>query len=244
MPDTRTHRGAHPEDPRLFRQEQLPALRAGCHDLAWLLSQGYASKSALKLVGDRYALTQRQRMALARTACSDEAAQRSAATMRSPTDLKGQDLWIDGYNVLTSIEAAIAGGVILVARDRCYRDLASMHGSWRKVTETEPAIERIGQYLAAHQVQRCFWLLDRPVSNSGRLRGMLLQTATRMGWDWTVQLEANPDRLLCHCCQTVASSDREVLAQVSRWLNLVRLVIDDSLATSWIVDLTNAATDK
>ena len=38
--------------------------------------------------------------------------------------------------MLTTIEAALAGGVILAARDGAYRDMASMHGSYRKVAET------------------------------------------------------------------------------------------------------------
>jgi hypothetical protein len=56
-------------------------------------------------------------------------------------------LWIDGYNVLTSIEAALSGGVILRARDGCYRDMASMHGSYRKVEETISAIHILGELI-------------------------------------------------------------------------------------------------
>jgi hypothetical protein len=238
MPDSRTHRGAHPEDERLFSPERLPALRAGCHDLSWLLSRGYSSKSALKLVGDRYALTARQRMAVARATCSDEAAERCRATAVPFAELAGEDLWIDGYNVLTSIEAAMAGGIILVARDSCFRDLASMHGSWRKVAETEPAIDLLGRCLEEHRVQSCHWLLDRPVSNSGRLRALLMQRAAHMAWDWHVQLEFDPDRTLRGCPHIVASSDREILAHVSHWLNLARYVIEQELPGSWIVDLT------
>jgi Protein of unknown function (DUF434) len=54
MPDTRTHRGPHPEDSRLFAPEAWPVLRQATEDLCWLLSRGYAASSALKLVGDRY----------------------------------------------------------------------------------------------------------------------------------------------------------------------------------------------
>ena len=63
--------------------------------------------------------------------------------------LRGAALWLDGYNVLTTIEAALAGGVILAARDGTYRDMASMHGSYRKVAETLPALELLGRTIAA-----------------------------------------------------------------------------------------------
>ena len=66
---------------------------------------------------------------------------RSRAISRAESDsLNAQVLAIDGYNVLTSIEAALAGGIILEARDGCFRDVASVHGTWRKVHETVPAI--------------------------------------------------------------------------------------------------------
>ena len=64
---------------------------------------------------------------------------------------------MDGFNVLTSIEAALAGGVILAGRDGCYRDMASMHGSYRKVEETRPAILGIGSILETLQPTVCHW---------------------------------------------------------------------------------------
>ena len=45
---------------------------------------------------------------------------------------------------MTTIEAALSGGVILAARDGAYRDMASMHGTYRKVAETLPALELLG----------------------------------------------------------------------------------------------------
>ena len=59
MPDTRQHRGAHPEDGRLFAPEMLPRLRAAVSELSWLLSRGYPARAALKLVGDRHRLKRR-----------------------------------------------------------------------------------------------------------------------------------------------------------------------------------------
>ena len=71
MPDKRTHRGPHPEDAKLFAVANIPTLRKALADYSMLLTKGYAEKSALKLVGDHFSLTQRQRLALMRSACSD-----------------------------------------------------------------------------------------------------------------------------------------------------------------------------
>src|SRR5215213_2775070 len=140
MPDVRHHRGPHPEDRSLFGPDWEGRLRTAVSDLSWLLSRDYASPSALKVVGDRYGLTARQRTAVMRCACTDEARAGRLAREVSVAALAGRRLWIDGYNVLTTVEAALAGGVVIVGRDGAWRDMASMHGTWRRVEETGPAI--------------------------------------------------------------------------------------------------------
>src|SRR4051812_23098234 len=113
MPDKRVHRGPHPEDVRLFAPEQWPALRAAVGDVAWLLSRDYAIKSALKLVGDRYRLNERQRLAVMRCTCSEESLARRRGHEVAVELLAGRVVWVDGYNLLTTIEAALGGGVLL-----------------------------------------------------------------------------------------------------------------------------------
>lgn len=239
LPDQRKHRGPHSQDPRIFAVEMEPVLRDATHDLSWLLTRQYASKSALKLVGDRYSLTARQRVAIARCACSDyEVTSRQQRQVQS-TDLQHQDLWIDGFNVLTSIEAALSGGVILHARDRCYRDMASMHGSYRKVEETLAAIHILGELIADWNVGSCQWFLDEPVSNSGRLKTMLRKAADEHDWRWQVELVRDPDSVLIRTNQIVASADSQILDKAQRWFNLARAAIDSRVRDAWIVVLSS-----
>ena len=60
-----------------------------------------------------------------------------------PSSIAGNELVIDGFNVLTTIEAALGGAVVLVCRDTTCRDIAGIHGSYRKVAETLPALEKL-----------------------------------------------------------------------------------------------------
>ena len=131
--------------------------------------------------GDRFNLTERQRMAVRRSACSEESLTRRRAHQAGIASVRGRPILLDGYNVLTTVEAALAGGVILAARDGCYRDLASMHGTFRHVTETAPAAELIGTVLAELAAGPATWFLDSPVSNSGRLKTSILEIAARAG---------------------------------------------------------------
>jgi hypothetical protein len=237
MPDTRTHRGRHPEDARLFAPEAQPRLRAAVSDLSWLLSRDYAQLSAVKIVGDRYNLTQRQRMAITRASCSDQALARRQRSEIPPDALRGQTLILDGYNVLTTIEAALAGGVILACRDGTFRDIASIHGTWRRVSETIPALELIGAAAAELGVSRCRWLLDSPVSNSGRLKAAILKLAQSRGWNWEADLVPNPDSVLIASDQTEATADSVILDRCGRWFNLARWIVTAKVSGPLFVDL-------
>ena len=105
-PDIRQHRGAHPKDRKLFADDHLTALRAATGELSWLLTRGYAIKGALKLVGDKHALTERQRLAVSRAACSDQSRTHRFASKVGTETLKGERLTIDGFNLIITIEAA------------------------------------------------------------------------------------------------------------------------------------------
>ncbi len=239
MPDKRQHRGPHPQDRQLFAAECVPRLREAVRDLSWLLTRGYAGVSSLKLVGDRYALDARQRLAAARCACGEGQLARRRAHQVAGDALAGAEVWIDGYNLLTTIEAALSGGVVLHARDGCFRDMASMHGSYRKVAETLPAIQLVGGLLQEYGVGRCRWLLDQPVSNSGRLKTLLEETARQGGWGWEAELVADPDPLLKQCPGVVVSADSEVLNAANRWFNLARATIERRIGDAWVVDLSD-----
>lgn len=238
MPDTRSHRGPHPEDERLFAPDAWPRLRQAMADFCWLLGRHYAAPSALKLVGDRYQLAARQRTAIERAACSDAQAAERQARRVGPEQLAGRPLWLDGYNVLTTIEAALAGGVILAGRDGAYRDMASMHGSYRKVAETRPALELLGRAGAAFGAQPWVWYLDRPVSNSGRLKRVMEEVAAAHGWPWRVELVPNPDPLLAAASEIVATADSAVLDRCRAWFNLAGEVIIGHVPAATVIDLS------
>ncbi len=238
MPDIRKHRGAHPEDRKLFGEDQLPALRTAVSELSWLLTRDYSMKGAVKLVGDRHALTDRQRLALSRAACSDQSRGRRVATCVEVAKLQAADLIIDGFNLVITIEAALSGGVLFLCRDGCIRDLSSVHGSYRSVEETEVAIQLIGESLAALKAKSASWLLDRPVSNSGRLAKLIRDCAQRNSWPWTVETVFNPDREIVSSDRIVITSDGPLLDQVNHWTNFNRHVIEKRLAARWLVDLS------
>lgn len=238
MPDKRKHRGPHPDDSRLFAPEHIAAIRRAGADYAWLLTRGYAEKSALKLVGDRHGLDARQRMAVRRTACSDPALESRSSREVSLAECSSQSMGIDGYNVLVTVESALSGGIVLIGRDGCCRDLASMHGTYRKVQETVPAVELIAEHVVALGAESVDWYLDKPVSNSGRLKALMADVLEARGWLnlFNIELLDSPDRALAVYPGIAVTADGPVLDRCGRWTNLVGEIVA-SLPEAWIVDL-------
>src|SRR4051812_26144399 len=83
---TQRHRGADPEDERSFGASRVADLRQAVHDVCWLLDRGYGISSAAELAGNRYHLTRRQRIAVARCSCSNAARERRQAHCVATTE--------------------------------------------------------------------------------------------------------------------------------------------------------------
>lgn len=226
-------RGAHPDDQRLFCASQVSKLQQAVSDYSWLLQRNYGKKSALVLVGDHFQLEERQRIAVARCSCSDDSRTRRLTHQIEPSTTN--ELWIDGLNILTTIEVALAGGPLLWGRDQSFRDLASWHSNYRLVAQVDQALELIGQAIAGKQAH---WLLDRPVSNTGRLKQKMTDLAQSRGWNWDIELVTDPDPLLKEKA-AVVTSDSAILERCQSWVNLAPRIVEAHIPDAWICRLAN-----
>jgi hypothetical protein len=234
--DTR-HRGPHPEDERLFAPQWVPIMRRAVEELSWLLTRDYPSSAASKLVGDRYAMTERQRWAVARASCADASRTGRIAKRLWPEQVSGQPIAIDGFNLIIILETALSGGVVLRGRDGAFRDLSSIHGTYRAVQETDRAIRLVAAALAPLAPGPVRWLFAQPVSNSGRLAARLRDLGTELGLPWTAEVVMDPDRILAVTTDVVVTADSAVLDRAGAWLNLTELVLQAE-PPAWLLDLS------
>ncbi len=213
-PDSRGHRGPHPQDAELFAERTVPKLREATRDLGRLLGRRYADTAALKLVGDRFQLHKRQRHAIRRAACAPS---RADARRRKRLAVEGASIAVDGFNVLVTLEAALGGGVLIRGHDGLIRDLSSMHGTYRKVAETARAIELLTEALAPAKSVR--WVLDRPVSNSGRVAAMLRDAG------FEVALAEQADTALATSGRAIATADGPLLDRAEHGIDLTGPIV-------------------
>lgn len=231
------HRGKQSSDDAIFAPRYAAAFKEAAHDLAFLLERGYGDKSSLQLVGNRYLLNARQQMALSRIVVAPSVAASRQQKMVAPEALAGKTLCIDGYNVLIGLEVALSQGFLFATMDGCYRDIASIHGTYRRVEETLPALELIGKIL--HQAlgaTHLHWFFDAPVSNSGRLKVLMYELIEPLGYQWTIDLVNNPDKAVAEQPHIVASSDGWVLDNSTQVFNLLRFIVDNAIKDAEILN--------
>jgi hypothetical protein len=173
------------------------------------------------------------------------AASPSEISQRKPnhvSDLKGEYIDIDGFNLVILLEAAIGGGMIFDCADGTFRDLSSIHGTYRMVEQTRDVIEWAGKWFEQQGLAGACWWLDAPVSNSGRLAAAIRDLCEVHGWKWQVEVTPYVDKELSKSPNIVVSTDKIILNKCQRWVNLGRMLIEDAasqgqLTDIWIIEL-------
>ena len=210
-------RGFVPSDERDFAADKWPLLRRAQSDLQVMLDRGYPIKSVSRLVGDHYQLTERQRLAVVRAA-TPTADVTARVKKRVTGGVNGGQVWIDGLNVIITLETALSGTTLYRCMDGTVRDLAAMRGSYRLIAHTRSAVELLGDYLEAVGAGEAVILLDAPVSNTGRLKTLIAECFEKRAFSCDIQLLPDVDRQLWGK-ENVLSSDAIILNQCQSWLS-------------------------
>jgi hypothetical protein len=201
-------------------------LRKALEDMYYLLSRNYPLKASLALAGNRYQLVKRQLQALQGMACSESELRLRKDKELQETALKDKTIFLDGFNILILVETALSGGFVFKGLDGCYRDISSVHGTYRKVQTTEDALIIIGKTLQQLYLHKVIWVFDAPVSNSGKLKGICYEIAGKHDFSWEIRLENAPDKYLVDSKAFVCSADAWVLNECKAWFNLGARIIN------------------
>lgn len=234
---TKRNRGKQPNDDKLFAPKWHPVFKEAVDDFCYLLSRGYGNNSTGQLVGNRYKLNKRQRDAIGRISASEQQISRRQQKSCTVEDLKGNTVDIDGFNLLILLESALSGAYIFKSRDGTYRDISSVHGSYKRVRKTEEAIHLVGQILKELEVSAVKWYFDQPVSNSGKLKTRLVEVSREHHFDWEVELVFDPDKVLVKSPNIVISADGWVIDEAQRWFNLSALLVERHFAGANVVSV-------
>ncbi|HKK75128.1 MAG TPA: DUF434 domain-containing protein [Saprospiraceae bacterium] len=234
---SKRNRGKKSRDDEIFGPKWQAVFKDAVDDCCFLLTRGYAMNSVHQLVGNRYRLNSRQRHALRRMSSSDQAIRLRQSKSCRPRELDGAPVEIDGFNLLILLENVLSGAYVFKCRDSTYRDISSVHGSYKRVEKTEAAIILVGEALADLQPASVKWYFDRPVSNSGRLKTWLLKISGEQAWEWQVETVFNPDKQLADSEAIVITSDAVILDEARRWFNFGAYLIERGYPDANIIDV-------
>lgn len=220
------NRGKNTGDDTLFASEkQINKLRSAVQDMQYLLTREYPEKAASELVGNRYRLKTRQIQALRGASASEGQLHNRKRKELEVSDLAGKTVYLDGFNVLILLESLLSEAYIFEGADGCFRDLSGVHGTYKRVNQTLRAVEAVSAFYHQNHIQKLVWIFDQPVSNSGRIKQIILEFATEHHLNWEAELQYNPDKFLAESSEIIVSSDAWILDHCKEWFNLIGYLI-------------------
>lgn len=230
-------RGYLPEDTRQFSASEIERLKRAAIETAFLLDRGYDTKQVTTFVGNHYMFSERQRLALARSISpSQQTALRKEKQIKAePAFCRNKVVHIDGFNTIITLEVALSGSPVLCCMDGTIRDLAGLRGTYHIIDKTETAVRLILEFLDQQEIKEAHFYLDAPVSNSGRLKSLVMDTAGSYRVKVVTDVINDVDRIL-EQKENVITSDAIILNKCSSWINLSAEVIAN-LDNVWKITL-------
>ncbi len=229
-------RGYVPTDEKEFDDKSVEVLYQAGKDLFYLLNHGYKIKSASVFIGNHYMLSERQ-LALVRAVSSKEDIE--FRKEKEVCDLNGQTVNIDGFNTIITLEVALSDSLLFHCMDGTIRDLAALRGTYRLIDKTDTAIGLIGKELEQKNIRKAVFYLDAPVSNSGRLAGLIRTGLKSFPFDVETEIICQVDSVL-ESKENVITSDAIILNKCRSWYNLNKNIIRNSLKNTFCIDFSKA----
>jgi len=228
-----TTRGFNPEDIKSFSKSSLYLLNKSATEICYLLDRGYDIKSTTTFVGNHYQLTNRQRTALQRSCCSTLHKNNRLKNMSD--DITNKVVYIDGFNIIITLEVALSKGTLFKCRDNCIRDLAGLRGTYRLIDKTSIAIELLALTLKQLKVSEAIFYLDEPVSNSINLKIAILEIFNKANIPVSVHLVPNPDHILKDKGYII-TTDSVIIDSCKGWINICPEIINRYIPNANIID--------
>ena len=230
-----TRRGFIATDAVDFAEDKIQLLRRAQSDISVMLDRGYPIKGISVLVGNHLQLTERQRLAVVR-ATSSTADIRARKFKQVIGGADGRCVYIDGLNVIITLETALSRTTIFKCMDETVRDLAAIRGTYRLIGHTRTAVMLLGEYLEEIGTGGVTIYLDAPVSNTGRLKALIADCFEKFSFDFDIRLVPNSDVMLRDKCNVI-TSDAIILNECVSWLNCASEIIEDKLSDVRIIQL-------
>jgi hypothetical protein len=195
------------------------------NDYHYLINKKFPQKAILKLVGDRYKLSSVERSILYRGIFHEQECEKRI--LKNQEEICNHTLYVDTYNVLYTIGSYLNGNVLFFGNDSLLRDASEIHGKLVRSQILDKALSLVFSYLATIKSTELFFYIDKPISNSGKLKkrieGLIIENSLR----GAARLYQSPDHHLKKVTKaSVATSDTVIINKVdAKIFDLSKMVL-------------------
>ena len=210
-------RGYVPEDEKNFSPVALEKMRTASRHVGFLINEGYDLKQAATFVGNHFLLSERQRLAIMRSLATKE--QLVERSRKEVSSVSGRTVYIDGFNIIITLEVLLCDSILFSCMDGTIRDLAALRGTYRIIPETKGAVQLLLKTLQEMDVKAAHIHLDEPVSNSGRLKALIAEIGEAYPLGLDIQIQRDVDRALWEQ-ENVITTDSVILDHCVSWVNI------------------------
>ncbi|WP_462272881.1 DUF434 domain-containing protein [Methanohalophilus sp.] len=205
-------------------------LREPAADIRYLLYRGYRRKGSIRFVSNHYRLAEEERHILTRLVFDPETASRRSNRRLACSQLKGCDIFIDGYNVLITMESVLQNETVWFADDGFLRDTRGIFKNHTNTATTYQAVDEMLTTLSVLAVNSATILLDTQMSNSGKLAQFIRKRATKYPFKTVVTTSKNVDFDLKQAGHLgiIATADSVIVDAVRRAADLTACWMDQN----------------
>lgn len=230
-------RGSDSQDDRWFSKQSILKMRKAQKEIKWLLDRDYNIRSVINIVGNHYQFSSRQRNALMRSTALQKEIESRKLKCIPLNFLEGSCVYVDGFNLIITLEVALSASPIILCNDDTVRDLAGLRGTYSIIDKTDYALNIFEREINDLKISKVNFCLDRNVSNSGRLKKFILEKSQTWNADINVNIMNSVDNFL-YGKEKVVTSDSIILDKCLSWCNFGKDIIRKYIPDARLINLT------
>jgi len=198
-------------------------------DYKYLLNRGYPQNASLQLVSNRYQLDNVHYSILYRCVHGDREAYNIRLKLVNASEVKGNSLLIDGFNVLITVESGILNEPLFIGDDGLLRDVRKSYRRFKFQREFhEGIVELIVRYISKLNPKDVTIVLDQQISFSGELARIFNEKVEKFninGHSYTAKkTDVELLKYVKNCI--IASSDIVIVKRANKIFDLSRYIVE------------------
>lgn len=209
-------------------QREIGELKDAICDLRFLLERGYNRKSAVTYVSNKYRLGLRRRNLLLRAVYPRQEAEEHRRKLVRAEEIREEEVIIDGYNVLITVENALKKNTLILCDDGYVRDISATYGKHKISEHTSIALDKIMEFLRDSSSRRVTFIFDSQVSHSGELCRIVREKLRKHGLIGEALTSARADRALKKKSKIISTSDTAIIKKAAMVIDIPSHIAQES----------------